>query len=100
MNTSPLGPTQLADWPTPPIQNRTPEPNVAATKRAKRALPAPAIERGSKASGMANQPAIFATSDMRITGGNDKAKNVDVTLTVSTVVARKLLPVKKGGTLF
>ena len=49
---------------------------------------------------LADQPQILATNEMRITGGNDKKKNVQVMMTVSCVVARKLLPEKKGGTLF
>jgi Tfp pilus assembly protein PilO len=49
---------------------------------------------------LADYPQIVATDEMRIAGGNDKRKNVQVLLTVSGVVARKLLPEKKGGTLF
>jgi len=49
---------------------------------------------------LADYPQIVATNEIRITGGNDKKKNVQVLLTVSSVVARKLLPEKKGGTLF
>jgi Tfp pilus assembly protein PilO len=49
---------------------------------------------------LADQPQILATNEMRITGGSDKKKNVQVMMTVSCVVARKLLPEKKGGTLF
>jgi hypothetical protein len=49
---------------------------------------------------LADHQQILATDELRITGGNDKKKNVQVLLTVSTVVARKLLPEKKGGTLF
>jgi len=49
---------------------------------------------------LADYPQIVATQEMRITGGNDKKKTIQVMLTVSTVVARKLLPEKKGGTLF
>jgi Tfp pilus assembly protein PilO len=49
---------------------------------------------------LADYPQILATDEMRIAGGSDKKKNVQVLLTVSTVVARKLLPEKKGGTLF
>jgi Tfp pilus assembly protein PilO len=50
--------------------------------------------------GLADQPQILATQEMRITGGNDKKKNIQVMMTVSAVVARKLLPEKKGGTQF
>jgi Tfp pilus assembly protein PilO len=49
---------------------------------------------------LADHSQILATDDMRISGGTDKTKRVQVMLTVSTVVARKLLPEKKGGTLF
>jgi hypothetical protein len=49
---------------------------------------------------LADHSQILATDDMRISGGGDKTKRVQVMLTVSTVVARKLLPEKKGGTLF
>ncbi len=49
---------------------------------------------------LADHPLILATDDLRINGGNDKNKRVQVMLTVSSVVARKLLPEKKGGTLF
>jgi Tfp pilus assembly protein PilO len=49
---------------------------------------------------LADHPQILATDELRITGGNDKNKNVEAMLTVSAVVARKLLPVKKEGTLF
>jgi len=49
---------------------------------------------------LADYPQIVATQEMRITGGNDKKKTIQVMLTVSGVVERKLLPQKKGGTLF
>jgi Tfp pilus assembly protein PilO len=49
---------------------------------------------------LADQSQILATDDMRVTGGSDKKKSVQVMMTVSCVVARKLLPEKKGGTLF
>jgi Tfp pilus assembly protein PilO len=49
---------------------------------------------------LADQPQILATNDVRISGGYDKKKNIQVLLTVSSVVARKLLPEKKEGTLF
>jgi Tfp pilus assembly protein PilO len=49
---------------------------------------------------LADHPRILATDEMRITGGADKKKTVQVMLTVSSVVPRKLLPEKKGGTLF
>lgn len=46
---------------------------------------------------MANQPQILATSEMRVAGGTDKNKNVQVRLTVSGLVPRKLLPAEKKG---
>ena len=49
---------------------------------------------------LADYPQILATQELRIIGGNDKKKTVRVTLTVSGVVPRKLLPEKKGGMLF
>jgi len=49
---------------------------------------------------LADYPQILATQELRLAGGNDKKKIITVTLTVSTVVQRKLLPEKKGGTLF
>jgi hypothetical protein len=49
---------------------------------------------------LANQPQILATNGIRITGGNDKNKNVAVRLSVSGIVPRKLLPAKKGTATF
>jgi Tfp pilus assembly protein PilO len=49
---------------------------------------------------LADYPQILATDEIRITGGDDKKKAVQVMLTVSGLVERKLLPEKKGGTLF
>jgi Tfp pilus assembly protein PilO len=46
---------------------------------------------------LADQPQILATNEIRINGGNDKNKNIQVHLTVGALVARKLLPEKKGG---
>lgn len=46
---------------------------------------------------LADQPQILATSDLRITGGADKKKNIQVRLSVSGLVPRKLLPVEKKG---
>jgi hypothetical protein len=45
---------------------------------------------------LANEPEILATSDIHITGGNDKNKNVQVRLSISGVVSRNLVPKKKG----
>jgi len=46
---------------------------------------------------LADQPQILATNELRINGGNDKNKNVQVHLSVGALVTRKLLPEKKGG---
>ena len=48
---------------------------------------------------VSNEPAILAINDINITGGNDKKKNVQVRLSLSGVVLRKLVPVKKAGSL-
>ncbi len=45
---------------------------------------------------LANEPEIVATSEIHITGGNDKKKNIQVRLNLSGVVPRKLVPEKKG----
>jgi len=50
-------------------------------------------------SDLANQPQILATNEIDISGGNDKKKNVQVRLSLSGVVLRKLVP-KKGETAF
>jgi hypothetical protein len=47
-----------------------------------------------------NQPQILATNEIHVTGGNDKQKRVQVRLSVSAAVPRKLLPEKKGGSGF
>jgi hypothetical protein len=46
---------------------------------------------------LADQPQILAANELRINGGNDKKKNIQVHLSVGALVARKLLPEKKGG---
>jgi Tfp pilus assembly protein PilO len=46
---------------------------------------------------LADQPQILATNDVRVTGGTDKKKLVQVRLGVSGIVQRKLLPRKKAG---
>ena len=48
---------------------------------------------------LANQPQILATNEIDISGGNDKNKKVQVRLSLSGVVPRKLVP-KKGETAF
>jgi len=47
---------------------------------------------------LADQPQILATNEVRISGGSDKKKMVQVRLGVSGIVPRKLLPEKKAGT--
>jgi len=47
---------------------------------------------------LADQPQILATNQVRINGGTDKKKLVQVRLGVSGIVPRKLLPEKKAGT--
>jgi hypothetical protein len=43
-----------------------------------------------------SQPEIIATTDIQITGGREKNKTVQVRVSLSGVVARKLVPVRKG----
>jgi hypothetical protein len=45
---------------------------------------------------LANEPEIVATNDIHITGGRDKNKNIQVRLSLSGVVPRTLVPVRKG----
>jgi hypothetical protein len=45
---------------------------------------------------LANEPQILATNEIVVAGGNDKKKNVQVRLTVSAIVPRKLIP-KRGA---
>jgi hypothetical protein len=44
---------------------------------------------------LANQPQILATNEINVVGGSDKKKNIQVRLTVSALVPRKLIP-KRG----
>lgn len=46
---------------------------------------------------LSNQPQILATNEIRISGGHDKKKNIQVRLSVSGLVAKKLLPAEKKG---
>ena len=48
---------------------------------------------------LASVPEVLATNEINITGGNDKKKNIQVRLSLSGVVPRKLVPVKKAGSL-
>jgi hypothetical protein len=45
---------------------------------------------------LANRPQLLATQEISISGGNDKKKNVQVRLSLSGVVSKKLVPQKKG----
>jgi hypothetical protein len=45
---------------------------------------------------LGNQPQILATNEISVVGGNDKKKNIQVRLTVSALVPRKLIP-KRGA---
>ena len=49
---------------------------------------------------LANETEILATNEIQVTGGNDKKKNVQVRLSLSGVVPRKLVPEKKGLATF
>ena len=47
---------------------------------------------------LANEPQqILATKEISVVGGNDKKKNVQVKLTVSALVPRKLIPKRGSG---
>jgi hypothetical protein len=48
---------------------------------------------------LGNQPEILATYDIHVSGGNDKKKGIQVRLSVSGIVPRKLIP-KKGTASF
>jgi hypothetical protein len=47
-----------------------------------------------------NQPEILGASEIHVSGGSDKNKNVQVRMMVSAAVPRKLLPEKKGAAAF
>ena len=49
---------------------------------------------------LTNEPEILATNEINISGGGDKNKNVQVRLSLSGVVPRKLVPEKKGVAVF
>ena len=46
---------------------------------------------------LANEPQILATNSIHISGMNDKKKSIQVRLSLSGVVPRRLVPVKKAG---
>jgi hypothetical protein len=45
---------------------------------------------------LANEPVMLASSEIHVSGGSDKKKNIQVRLSLSGVVQKKLLPVRKG----
>ena len=49
---------------------------------------------------LANEPEILATNEINVLGGNDKNKNVQVRLSLSGVVPKKLVPERKGALPF
>ncbi len=49
---------------------------------------------------MANEPQILATNEINISGGNDKNKNVQVRLSLSGVVPKKLVPARREFSAF
>ena len=51
-------------------------------------------------SALANEPQILATKEITVSGGNDKKKNVQVRLSLSGVVPKKLVPEKRAGVPF
>ena len=46
---------------------------------------------------LANEPEVLATNEIHISTGNTKQKTIQVRLSLSGVVPRKLVPVKKAG---
>jgi hypothetical protein len=49
---------------------------------------------------LANEPELLATNSIQVTGGADKGKKIQVRLSLSGIVPRKLIPDKKGGSAF
>jgi hypothetical protein len=49
---------------------------------------------------LANESQIIATDEINVTGGNDKKKAVQVRLSLSGVVPKKLIPAKRGVAVF
>ncbi len=45
---------------------------------------------------LSNEPALLATSDLRVSNGNPKQKTINLRLTVSGLVPRRLVPEKKA----
>lgn len=49
---------------------------------------------------LAREPRILATNEIHISGGSDKKKNIQVRLSLSGVVPRKLVPARKQQVTF
>lgn len=49
---------------------------------------------------LANEPELLSTNQIQITGGSDKKKNIQVRLSLSGVVPKKLAQEKKGAGAF
>jgi hypothetical protein len=49
---------------------------------------------------LANEPQILATDEINVTGGTDKKKAVQVRLSLSGVVPKKLIPARRGVATF
>ena len=49
---------------------------------------------------LSREPLIVATDEIHISGGNDKKKNLQVRLSLSGVVPRKLVPVRRQAVAF
>jgi hypothetical protein len=48
---------------------------------------------------LANEPELLSTNEIQVSGGTDKNKTIQVRLTLSGVVSRKLVPKNTGGAL-
>ena len=49
---------------------------------------------------LANEPEILAANEIQVSGGGDKKKNMQVRISLSGVVLKKLVPEKKGVVAF
>jgi len=49
---------------------------------------------------LANEPELLATNSIQVTGGADKGKKIQVRLSLSGVVPRKLIPERRGASAF
>ena len=49
---------------------------------------------------LANEPELLATNSIQVTGGGDKNKRIQVRLSLSGVVPRKLIPERRAGSAF